>query len=219
MTRIITGVYNDQATGQAAAEALRQRGFGADAVRIDSGAQEGLETALQRHGISSSDAASFAGVARNGGAVVSARAEFGEAGRATQVLESFTPAELRSTSASDFTGNGHAVGASARAATAPPASIADNPAPLSSSLGIPVLSQSDKPSSALLSDNPAPFSAMLHLPVLTRSDLGRVNLPSGNAAPFSDALKLPTLSHNAAPFSSLFKLPLLSRDPHPAPAE
>lgn len=242
MTRIITGVYNDQTTGQAAADALRQRGFGADAVRIDSGAQDGVEASLLGHGLSQADANAFAGVARNGGAVVSARAEFGEAARATQVLESFSPSEIRSTSARGFTGNAH-TGTGRQTATTPE-SIGDNPAPLSSSLGLPVLSESDKPSAALISDNaaplskslglpvlsqsdrpsaalmsdnPAPFSALLHLPLLTRSDSAHANLPSGKAAPFSDAFKLPTLSHNPAPFSSLFKLPLLSRDRHTAP--
>jgi hypothetical protein len=79
-----------------------------------------------------------------------------------------------------------------------------NPAPLSSMLGLPVLSR-----------DPTPLSSMLSLPVLSRwtkksSSFG-VKLLSDDPAPLSSALGMPTLSQNPTPLSSAVDMDTLAR--------
>jgi hypothetical protein len=64
------------------------------------------------------------------------------------------------------------------------------------------------PDGPRLSKNPAPLSSMLGLPLLSHR-ASRTKL-SSNPAPFSSALGLPTLSKNPTPLSSALGLALLS---------
>ena len=183
MTSIITGVFGDQATGLAAAAALKQRGFAGSDVRVVAGAgDEGVLASMIGHGLTQAEAAGCASAVSRGGAVVSVAAPFGSANMATHVLKSFDPGTLLS----------------APDAAAPDESA--DPAPFSAAFGW-----------KLLSSGAAPFSGLFDLPVLSKKQSPSVNLLEGAPSPFSRSLGLPTLSRNPAPFSSLFKLPLLSK--------
>lgn len=173
--------------------------------------------------------------AADGGTTVSVRAEFGEGLKATRILESHGPvgtADRHVQSARRPTRDSVTVALQAEAHNqeAAPLSTAlglpllsHNPAPLSSWLGLPLLSASQSPSVSLSPENPAPLSSSLGLPTLIKSGGRPVKLPSDNPAPLSSALGLPLLttasekpanlpSENAAPFSAMLRLPVLTRD-------
>jgi hypothetical protein len=180
MAQVITGIYRDQATGLAASETLKRRGY--DGVKVVAGAgDEGVLASLVGDGLTQGEAAGLAAVVRNGGTVVSTRAEFGEAREVTAVLKGFKPAELRSAAVSDGSDGGSA-------------------APFSDAFGWKVLSK-----------GAAPFSNFFGLDPSVKSKPMHVNLMSRAPSPFSTSLGLKTLSRNPAPFSSLFKLPVLSK--------
>jgi hypothetical protein len=164
-----------------------------------------------------------------GGAVVSVLAEFGEGQRATRTLEAHGPVSTVPAPAR-HAHNGHHAHHGAHAAETPspeaaPLSTAlglpllsHKPAPFSSWLGLPLLSASQSPSVNLSSNQPAPLSSALGLPLLSKAPEKPANLPSNKAAPLSDAVGWPTLSKKAAPFSSWLKLPLLTKESKaPAP--
>jgi hypothetical protein len=180
MAQVITGIYRDQATGLAASETLKRKGY--EGVKVVAGAgDEAVLTSLVGNGLTQGEAAGLAAVVRNGGAVVSARAEFGEASEVTSVLKSFKPAELRSVVVSDGSAGGSA-------------------APFSDAFGWKVLSNGAAPFSNFFGLNPSVKSKPMHVQLMNHAP-----------APFSTSLGLKTLSRNPAPFSSLFKLPLLSK--------
>lgn len=96
--------------------------------------------------------------------------------------------------------------------------LSGNPAPLSSTLGLPVASA--RPKRVKLSKSPAPFSSLLGLPVLSKSRPAHA-LRRRNPAPFSAAIGWQTISDtpasatlmkgNPAPLSRLLGLPVLAR--------
>jgi hypothetical protein len=180
MAQVITGIYRDQATGLAASDALKRKGY--EGIKLIAGAgDEGVLASLVGHGLTQGEAAGLAAIVRNGGAVVSARAEFGQASEVSAVLNSYKPADLRSAAVSDGSDGGSA-------------------APFSDAFGWKVLSNGAAPFSNFFGLNPSVKSKPMH-----------VNLMRHAPAPFSTSLGLKTLLRNPAPFSSLFKLPTLSK--------
>jgi hypothetical protein len=180
MAQAITGIYRDQAAGLAASEALKRLGYAT--VKVVAGAgDESVLASLVGSGLTQGEASALAAVVRNGGSVVSVRAEFGEASQATAVLKSFKPADMRSAALTDGSNGGSA-------------------APFSDAFGWKVLSKGAAPFSNFFGLNPSVKSRPMHVNLLTHAP-----------APLSTSLGLKTLSRNPAPFSSLFKLPTLTR--------
>jgi hypothetical protein len=200
MATIITGLFENQATGQAAAEDLRRRGFSSSAVRVLSGAQADT-AALAQLGLRAADVSAFSATLRNGGAVVSAVAQFGEAGRVAQALEKHGPLETRSTSGEDFGDVRASEPTQVRDERAADRSgrVADEAAPFSDRVNMPVLARSDAPRAGLISDRASPFSDFFRLPVLARSQTPNVKLSSNDPAPFSRMLGLPLLTRDRGP--------------------
>jgi hypothetical protein len=195
MTTLITGLFQDHEAGLSAANDLKRRSFAEDDVRYvtatsnyfaGSGEASSWEAALlaslRRDGLSEADAAVHVTGVANGGALVTVRAQFGEAARAIRIVRSFAPGEFHTYVATDFSG-------------------AHDPAPISWAFGLPVLTKTM-----------SPFSEFFGLPMLAAAKAKGKWLLINTAAPLSAALGLPTLAGGAAPLSGLFKLPLLIRE-------
>ena len=179
MPQKISELFRDHETGLAAVAALKQQGFSDSdilAVSAEPEAAPGashtetgdLAESLTAHGISGTEANDVAAGIRRGGFLLTVEPPFGQARRAINILKSFGPVDPEQVpdSTSAITG--------------------DDPAPVSSALGL-----------RLLWDNPAPLSSLLGLPVLTKRQTPGVELWSDRPAPISDALGLPTLTRDS----------------------
>ena len=205
----ISRLFQTAASAEEAAQKLRQSGF--EHVELLSGSG-GDATALQRRGITHDQATRLAERLAAGAALVIVDAPFGTGVAATEILDEAGPSDAVADAGEDTLAYHHRP-------------THDNAAPLSSALGLPVLSGSAAPLSRLLglatltrrqspgpkslglptlSDNPAPLSSALHVGTL-----------AGKAAPLSSSIKLPLLSRKAAPLSSAIKMNVLASNPAP----
>lgn len=100
--------------------------------------------------------------------------------------------------------------------------LSDNPAPLSSKVGMSTLTDNPAPLSStvglgLLTDNPAPLSSTVGINVLKDNPtplsdkLGKEPLSDDRAAKKSSSFGLPLLSNNPTPLSTMFGLSVLSK--------
>lgn len=186
----ISRLFHAAADAQDAVNRLERAGYERVQLIGGTGAAPGAD-ALRAHGISRTQAEHLAERIAAGGALVIVDAPFGTGADAAAILERAGLSEAEgqmAASAPEFHHVGH-----------------DNAAPLSSALGIPVLSH-----------DPAPLSRKLGMPTLSRSQRigdtshGFATL-SHNPTPLSSAVHMPTLSSKAAPLSSAFGLGVLSR--------
>ena len=176
---------------------LKKAGFGETRVQViaKTGDHVSVDN-IVRQGIGVRNARSYAKRIHQGEVLLIVDAPFGYAARATAILQ-----RARG-------GDGAVTDATSRQATYEGV-VWDEATPLSSALGIPVLTH-----------EAAPFSSFWHIPTLSRRQSGKrhsFGLPtlSHNPAPLSSALGLATLSHNAAPFSSALGLATLSHNAAP----
>ena len=195
MTTLITGLFQDHEAGLSAANDLKRRSFAEDDVRYVTATsnyfagsgeaaswEEALTASLRRDGLSETDTAVHVAGVANGGALVTVRAQFGEAVRGIRIVRGFAPGEFHTYVATDHPG-------------------IHDPAPISWAFGLPVLIKTV-----------SPFSEFFGLPMLAAAAAKGKWLLINKAAPFSAELGLPTLGGGAAPLSGLFKLPVLIRE-------
>lgn len=239
MTETISRIYQVRENADAAAAELKKAGFADRAINVVASAEapdEQVLAQIRQGGVVAAHADVYAERIKRGETLVSVQAQFGCGGWATEILEKHSPAD---------TGLAEQGYEKAPPDPAAPLSSAygwrvliNNPAPLSSSLGLPVLftrRPPRKPNSELV-DNSAPFSKLIGQPVLIdrpailSSRLGWRVLWD-NLAPLSARLRLPVLSKeqkvppvraglrllsdNLAPLSSRLGWKLLLNDPAP----
>jgi len=199
MAQTIARIYANQDTASAALTALRDRGFRADATHLiarpetpdaaspdaDTSIDPVLAT-MKKVGVPPKQASVYAERVRQGEVLVAVEAQFGTAQLATTVLEGAGPVPVTVPEVEYSSGANWA-----------------SSAPLSSALGIPVLSS-----------DATPLSNFLKLPSLKReaassASLASIRKQSREAAPLSSNLKLPLLSDDAAPLSGKLKVPVL----------
>jgi hypothetical protein len=201
-------MYSSQETAAAAVEALKDRGFSEASIHVvappepmATTAEDGGPSAASvlpsiiAAGVTPSQAPIFAEGVHRGETLVVVHPLFGYAQAATTTLDEFEPIA--------------APLPEAEPAVAAAAVAYDNAAPLSSALGIPVLSS-----------DPTPLSTWLNWRTLkpdpeSSTVLENIRKQSGDAAPLSDKVGMPTLSQNIAPFSGMFGWALLSDNPAP----
>jgi hypothetical protein len=216
MTTIISRLFEPAERARDAAASLRAAGFvareftalapvhvaqeaGAEGFIDDTAALPPL-AAMTDTGISAEDAAIYRAAIEQGAGLVVVRAPFGTARTAIEMFEEFNPVQADVAHPDLYLTTG----------TYESEDIADNAAPFSRALGLPILSS-----------EPAPFSRLLGLPVLSRRQLRTRLAPSrptfpvrliDEPAPLSRLLGLPVLFHHPAPFSALLRLPVLLRE-------
>ena len=194
------------ASEEAARAAVEDAGQAFETVGVIGPDEGSVDAGIKAGFIDSSQRARCARALGNGQWVVGVSAPFGYAVVAERALERHAPIETL------------------------PVPTGSNPAPFSSALGIPVLSNV-KSSTRLLTTNrfifgepklskkAAPFSSILNLPLLTKSQLQKstfgIPLLSKNGTPFSSMFRLPLLTKSKTGKSSSFGLPLLSDNPTP----
>jgi hypothetical protein len=233
MTQTISRLYATRTSAMAAVEDLKTGGFGDDAINVvapppppatDAAPVETpddtIEASILQAGVPAAHAPIYAEGVRRGETLVSVRAPFGFATRATDILAQHSPTE---TSLPD---DGYE---RPKGDPATPLSsamgwkvLSDNPTPLSSFLGWATLStrrSAPIPDSELV-DDPAPFSKRIGMEVLS----GKPAILSGhfgwrllsdNPTPLSTRLGWPVLAKDQNPPPARFGYPLLSDDPAP----
>jgi len=205
MTTMISRMYANRGRVDVALAELSHAGyrdvhrFGGEA-EADAAAQV---AAMREIGLPAAVAASHAEKLAVGTVLVVVFAPFGKALKATQILDQHGPVA-----------SGEAV-----AALPAPAMRRDDATPLSSALGLAVLSKTKHPFESTFGmasltgpgwfatgalgfgrPNPAPFSSMFGLKLLSKG-----------ATPLSSLFGIGCLTANATPLSSMLGLPLLSR--------
>lgn len=239
MTQTVSRIYQARENANAATAALEQAGFDPGAIHVvepnvvgsAAASDEQIATRVRQSGVAASHADLFADAIKAGGTLVSIQAQFGTAATATRILEQHGP------TSTGLPEQGHHDAAPEPAAPFSSACgmtvLVHNPTPLSSLLGLAVLSTSAprRRSDDELVDNPAPFSKIVAAPVLTdrpamlSSSTGMPVLLD-KSAPLSALLHVPILTKSSAttgqvlpdkpsPFSSALGLKLLSNDPAP----
>jgi BCD family chlorophyll transporter-like MFS transporter len=144
-------------------------------------------TTLTNRGVQKPNADEFAPQIRAGASLLLVAAPLGYAADVTEILEKPRAGDT---------------GTPVATYEAP---LYDEAAPLSSALGL-----------SIISDNPTPFETVTGIPTVMKkywffSNLFGMPLLSKKPAPLSTALGLKLLTENPAPFSSLLKLPLLAK--------
>ncbi len=198
----VVRVYVSEEAARAAAEDARQT---FDAVGVIGPDEGSVDAGIKAGFIDRAQRARCAHALRNGQWVVGVSAPFGYSVEAERALERHDPIETI------------------------PVTMRDDPAPLSSALGIPVLSNVRSSTQLMknrfifgepkLSKKAAPFSSILNLPLLTKSQLQKstfgIPLLSKNGTPFSSMFRFPLLTKSKTGKSSSFGFPLLSDNPTP----
>ncbi len=215
MSTIITRLFesNDQAT--AAVAELKRSAFGDDLVTVIGAKRQGAESLIATE-VPRSIAAAVADGVRRGGTAVIVRAPYGYAVKATEILDRFNPSEIGVTDVATPTDSEAAPLSTALGLEL----LSDNPAPLSSWLGLRLLIRG--PSTTQLIEKAAPFSQTLGFPLLANvsTSFGLPTLTSNpNATIFGNELTdvstsfgFPQLSSNPAPMSSAMGMPVLIAD-------
>lgn len=214
MTTIVTRLYTDAARASAAATTQRRLpGDRARVQQIDAAGQDAgrVAQALVALNVAPATAAAYAKEAvRIGGSLVVVRAAFGRAAEVIRELDWYEPVELDAPDGY-FETVDYAAPLSDLLGVAV---LSDNPTPLSSALGLKVLTKGT--SNTNLIDNPAPFSNTLGLPLLKKGPGEKsFGFPLLKKGPGEKSFGFPLLSKNPAPLSSLFGLPTLSKNPTP----
>lgn len=247
MTQTISRLYSNPADAAAAVEELKEAGLGDDAIHTVapaySGGTEGepaddeIVASIVQGGVPKAHAPTYAEGVGRGETLVSVRAPFGFATRATAILERFSPTET------DLPDDGYEQ--PPRDPAAPLSSawgwkvLSDNPTPLSSFLRWPTLStrrSPPRPDRDIAVDTPAPFSKRIGMEVLSEkpailsahfgwklllddptplSSRFGWRLLSPDQKPPPTRLGLPLLSSDPAPLSKRFGWKLLSDEPAP----
>jgi hypothetical protein len=161
--------------------------FVVSAADAAGGSVDALAAAIAKTYVLLAEAKIYAPHLQRGGALVVVHPPFGSALTAITVLDKHGPVET---------------GLEEKSEVGP---TWDDAAPLSSALGLPVLSH-----------NPTPFATFWNLPSITagRASLSKaLGLPelTHSPAPLSDAIGLATLSDNPAPLSKALGIPLLAQ--------
>jgi len=221
MPQTIARLYRTQQAASAAVTELRERGLNAEAIRatappapselpaetVGTTAAPVIETILKA-GIPRDHARIYAeGVERGEVLVVVIDPPFGFALAATAILDSHNPIEVALPAASS---PGYATSTTAAASgTTTNPSIWQSATPLSSWLGLRVLS-----------DDPTPLSTYLGRPAIktdtsSSQTLDNIRRQSEDAAPLSKKIGMSVLSEDPAPLSKSAGWSLLSDDPAP----
>ena len=231
MSTIITRIFRDPDEATRAVSALRQYGFADDDISVTGPGPSESEIAgnLVRAGFARRKARHVAPVVRDGATAVSVRAVFGAGAAANAILHRSGPAAAEVADDSDFLVEDQAAPFSSFFRLPV---LSHNPAPLSSLLAWRVLSKKQNPNITLsrsaaplsrsvglplLSGEAAPLSRRFGLPVLRdnvtgkRSSLG-LPLLTRRGRPF---LPVALLARTAAPLSRMFGLKVLSQNPAP----
>ena len=226
MAQTIARLYRSRDTAMAAVDALKERGFSDESIHVvappeaskaasggsgESGdpastatdlvatpadpippSDDQIPKSILAAGVSPSQVPIYAEGVRRGEVLVVVHPLFGYAHTATAILDSFDPVAVALPEAEPA-----AVGAW------------DNAAPLSSALGMRVLSS-----------DPTPLSTWLKWPTLKPEPgpspvLAGIRKKSGDAAPLSNKLGMPVLSPKAAPLSARFGWRVLLDNPTP----
>ena len=216
MTQTIARLYRSRDTAMAAVDALKERGFSDGSIHVVAPPETTSEgpytsadlvsastrpvpastdpvlTSILAAGVSPVQAPIYAEGVRQGEMLVAVQPLFGYAQSASTILDSFDPVAVALPETE-------------------PASVAprDDAAPLSSALGMKVLSS-----------DPTPLSTWLKWPTLKPEPgpsrvLDGVRKQSGDAAPLSSKLGMSVLSSKAAPLSERLGWRLLSDNPTP----
>lgn len=203
MFRVVR-IYASEEAARAAAEDAGQTFDTVGLIGPDEGS---VDAGIKAGFLDSAQRRRCAHALQNGQWVVGVSAPFGYTVQAERALERHDPIETL------------------------PVPTRDNPAPLSSVLGIPVLS-TVKSSTQLVQKNrfilgepklskkkAAPFSSILSLPLLTKSKRQKstfgLPLLSKNGTPLSSMFGMPTLTKSKTGKSSSFGISLLSDNPTP----
>ena len=239
MTQTISRIYRAREDADAAAAELKKAGYDGRDINVVASAEapdEEILARIRKGGVAATHAKVYVERIKQGETLVSILAAFGYAVMAIEILEKHGPADT------GLPEQGHEKTPPDPAAPLSSAAgwrvLSNDPAPLSSALGLPLLLTRQRPRQpdSELIDNPAPLSKAINMPVLKdraailSSRLGwRVLL--GDPAPLSKRLglrvlskeqKLPPvragvglLSDNPAPLSSRVGWRLLLNDPAP----
>jgi hypothetical protein len=206
MPQTIARLYGNQAAATAVAQDLQQHGFSADNVHVigqpsqttaeggTSSSAEAVLSSIRQTGVPPEHAQIYADRVRQGQVLVAVYPPFGYAHSATSILDSHNP-----------------VAVDLPAAAAPPVSGTtwDNAAPLSSALGLRVLSS-----------DPAPLSRYFNWRTTkpqpaTSQTLEQIRRQSDDAAPLSAKIGMKVLSDNPTPLSTQFGMTVQSDNPAP----
>ena len=238
MTQTISRIYQAREDADAAAADLKQAGFDSRDINVVASAEasdEEILARIQEGGVTATHAKVYAERIKQGDTLVSILAAFGYAVLAIDILEKHGPADT------GLPEQGHEKTPLDPAAPLSSAAgwrvLSNDPAPLSSALGLPLLTrQRPRKSASKLIDKPAPLSKAIKMPVLTDrpailSSRLRWRVLWGDPAPLSKRLGLPVLSKeqklaptragarllsdNPAPLSSRVGWKLLLNDPAP----
>ncbi len=222
MTQAISRLYASPANASAAAAELKDSGFSDDAITLiaPGPVDEALVASIVEAGVPTAHAPTYAEGVRSGETLVSVRAPFGFAIKATEILSKHSPTET------ELPDHGYEL--PVRDPAAPLSSalgwkiLSDNPTPLSSFLGWATLStrrSPPKPDRELI-DDPAPFSRKIGMEVL--SDKPAIlsghfgwRVLSDDPTPLSTRLGWPVLSKDQKPPPTRLGWPLLSDEPAP----
>ena len=223
MTQTISRIYRAREDADAAAAELKKAGFDRRDINVVASAEAPDEEILMRireGGVTATHAEVYAERIRQGETLVSILAAFGYALLATEILEKHGPVDT------GLPEQGYEKAPPDPAAPLSSAAgwrvLSNDPAPLSSALGLPLLlkrQRRQRPDSELI-DNPAPLSKAINMPVLKdrpailSSRFGwRVLL--GDPAPLSRRLGMPVLSKEQKLPPVRGGVPLLSDNPAP----
>jgi hypothetical protein len=229
MPALVIRLYEKHETAAHVVRELEKRQYTSDEIKVVRPGSSDAETvhAIRETGIPHVKASIYAEALTGDRALVVVNPPFGNGSAAEEVVDQFHPIEAgigpRLHEATDYTGDatpfsryfGWRV-------------LLDNPTPLSAKFGWRVLSEKQGPSAEVnLSQNPAPLSSALGLRT-SSSSAAPFSLRSGwkllsnNATPLSDRFGWRTLSdkkltlgdvelsNDPAPFSRLLGLPVLS---------
>jgi hypothetical protein len=212
----IAKIFATTAEAAAAAARLEAGGFPARTIHVVDASKGAVGVpALVERGVATSHAKNYAEAIGKGSALLLVETPLGTAAYATEILGGGEAAE-------DIHYQGIEKGEPAPFSKAFQIPVLSKGAtPLSSLLGLPVLS-SDQKAKATLSHDAAPLSSKLGLPTsVKKARLTDVKL-THNPAPLSSLLGLPVLSgeqkgkaalsHEAAPLSKALGLPVLLKE-------
>jgi hypothetical protein len=194
MPQLVSGIYADPASAQAAVQAIKQYGCGDETIVQLPPANDAM-AALLKAGLSRADATATMKKLSDGGSMVGVRAPFGHAGKLLKLIDAQHPKSTDILFIHESPGTGAGVSWS-------------NAAPLSALLGLPVLS-----------NEPFPFSKFFNVPILAANWflsawLG-LRMLIDEPAPLSKTLNIKTLSNDATPLSNFFGFATLSKNPTP----
>jgi hypothetical protein len=241
MTQTISRLYSSPDSATAAVAQLRSGGFADDAINVVAPVShqptyaepvetadampvetpdDGIAASIIAGGVPAAHAPTYAEGVRRGETLVSVRAPFGFANKATAILTGFDPVET------DLPDDGYEM--PPRDPAAPLSSawgwpvLSNNPTPLSSFLRLPTLClrrSPPKPDHAMV-DDPAPFSKRIGMEVLSDKPAilsGRFGwrLLWDNPTPLSTRLGWRTLSPDQNPLSARLGWRVLSDNPAP----